>query len=186
TPPPPPRHPHTTPPPPPPPPHPTPHTRPPPPPPPNLQITLSKTNPTVNEDVRMQVSNSTGPAPSSATWDFGDGQQATGTIITHRWTTARTYQVSVQATLPNNQQASKSLGIQVNPIPMATLTVTTPTDGSVTGTGIACPSTCTATFNIGQSVTLTAAPAANYTFAGWSGACTGAGNCTLTMDVNKT
>jgi len=159
---------------------------PPPPPPPNLQITLSKTNPTVNEDVTMQVSNSTGPAPSSATWDFGDGQQATGTIITHRWTTARTYQVSVQATLPNNQQASKSLSIQVNPIPMATLTVTAPTGGSVTGAGIACPSTCTATFNIGQSVTLAATPAANYTFAGWSGACTGTGNCTLTMDVNKT
>src|SRR5262249_31785387 len=45
---------------------------------------------------------------------------------------------------------------------------------------------CTATFNIGQAVTLTTTPAANYTFAGWGGACTGTGNCTLTMDANKT
>lgn len=155
-------------------------------PPPDLRITLSKANPIVKEDVTLQVSNSNGPDPSSATWDFGDSEQANGTIVTHNWATARTYQVTVQATMPDNQRASKSVSIQVSPIPTVTLTVTAPINGSVAGAGIACPATCTATINKGQTVTLTATPAANHTFAGWGGACTGTGNCTLTMDADKT
>ena len=41
------------------------------------------------------------------------------------------------------------------------------------------------TFNAGTTVTLTAAPDANSTFAGWSGACSGtASTCTLTLNAN--
>jgi hypothetical protein len=47
--------------------------------------------------------------------------------------------------------------------------------------GISCGSTCSASYTSGTSVTLTAAAASNSTFAGWSGACTGTGSCTLTM-----
>src|SRR5207302_1030056 len=55
--------------------------------------------------------------------------------------------------------------------------------GSVTSSDglISCPGTCTATYNSGVSVTLTAAPASGSTFAGWSGSCTGTGACTVTM-----
>src|SRR5207302_211185 len=55
--------------------------------------------------------------------------------------------------------------------------------GSVTSSDglINCPGTCTATYNSGISVTLTAAPASGSTFAGWSGSCTGTGACPVTM-----
>lgn len=43
--------------------------------------------------------------------------------------------------------------------------------------GIRCEPTCTATFPPGTVVTLTAVPAAGWTFAGWSNGCTGAGTC---------
>jgi endoglucanase len=55
--------------------------------------------------------------------------------------------------------------------------------GTVTSspTGINCGSTCSANYNSGTSVTLTAAAAGGSTFAGWSGACTGTGACTVSM-----
>jgi hypothetical protein len=52
--------------------------------------------------------------------------------------------------------------------------------------GIDCGSTCTRDFTHGTAVTLTATAAAGSTFAGWSGACSGAGACTLAMDAAKT
>jgi len=55
--------------------------------------------------------------------------------------------------------------------------------GTVTSTpaGINCPGTCSANFNTGTSVTLTETPAAGSTFAGWSGACSGTGSCSISM-----
>ena len=38
----------------------------------------------------------------------------------------------------------------------------------------------------GTVVAVTATPAAGYTFTSWSGACTGAGTCSVTMDADKT
>ena len=60
--------------------------------------------------------------------------------------------------------------------------------GTVTSSpvGISCGSTCTASFNSGASVTLTAAPASGSTFGGWSGACTGtSATCTTTMTAAR-
>ena len=55
--------------------------------------------------------------------------------------------------------------------------------GTVTSSpaGITCGTDCTEVYNHGTSVTLTAAAAGGSTFAGWSGACTGAGACTVSM-----
>ena len=47
--------------------------------------------------------------------------------------------------------------------------------------GISCGSTCSQAFDYGTSVTLTAIPTTGSGFAGWSGACSGAGTCTVTM-----
>jgi hypothetical protein len=58
--------------------------------------------------------------------------------------------------------------------------------GTVTGTGIACPPDCTATYDAGTAVTLTATPIAPSTFVGWSGACSGTGSCQLTMESDRT
>ncbi|HMU39576.1 MAG TPA: hypothetical protein PKE31_11255 [Pseudomonadota bacterium] len=52
--------------------------------------------------------------------------------------------------------------------------------------GIECGSTCSATFAVGQSVTLTATLDDSHTFVGWEGDCTGTGlTCTLPMDKGK-
>jgi hypothetical protein len=57
-------------------------------------------------------------------------------------------------------------------------------DGAVVSepAGIDCGATCTADYDAGTVVALAAAPDATSTFAGWSGACTGTGPCTVTMD----
>jgi len=51
--------------------------------------------------------------------------------------------------------------------------------------GITCGATCSASFDTGTVVTLTATPDGASTFAGWSGACTGMGSCIVTMDAAK-
>jgi hypothetical protein len=68
------------------------------------------------------------------------------------------------------------------------LSVTKTGLGSITSlpVGINCSGTCNASFSIGSSVTLTAAPITGYYFAGWSGACSGSGTCTLTLSSNQT
>src|SRR5439155_10462142 len=51
---------------------------------------------------------------------------------------------------------------------------------------ISCPGTCTATYNSGTAVTLTAAAASGSAFAGWSGSCTGPSTtCAVTMTAAK-
>jgi uncharacterized repeat protein (TIGR02543 family) len=73
--------------------------------------------------------------------------------------------------------------LSINPIP---------TNGTVTSSpsGINCGSggsTCSASFS--GTVTLTATPSTGYTFAGWTGDCSGCGTnttCTINMNANKT
>ena len=56
-------------------------------------------------------------------------------------------------------------------------------DGTVTGEGIDCGSTCKASYTVGTQVVLsTATPATGSTFLSWSGGgCSGTGMCTVTM-----
>jgi len=59
--------------------------------------------------------------------------------------------------------------------------------GTVTSSpaGIACGATCSALFNNGTSITLTAAADANSTFAGWSGGgCSGTGTCNVNLGAD--
>ncbi|HEV2352239.1 MAG TPA: choice-of-anchor D domain-containing protein [Terriglobia bacterium] len=72
-----------------------------------------------------------------------------------------------------------------------TLTVGESGQGTVTSNvgGINCVNstgTCTAVLNSGSSVTLSANPATNWTFSGWTGAsCSGTGPCTVVMNSNQ-
>ena len=78
------------------------------------------------------------------------------------------------------------------------VTVTGAGSGTVTSSpsGISCPSDCSASYDAGTVVTLTAAAASGSTFAGWSGDCSGNGrtasvtmdaarSCTATFDVSQ-
>src|SRR6185437_10852357 len=66
-----------------------------------------------------------------------------------------------------------------------TLSVALSGSGTVTSSpaGIDCGSACSASFASGTSVTLSAAAVSGFTFAGWSGACSGSGACTITMNA---
>ena len=69
------------------------------------------------------------------------------------------------------------------------LTVTKSGSGSglvsSTPAGVDCGSDCNESYTYGTSVTLSAAPAAGSAFTGWSGACSGTGPCTVTMDAAR-
>lgn len=52
--------------------------------------------------------------------------------------------------------------------------------------GLDCGGTCVATFSEGVSVTLSATPAQDAAFEGWSGDCTGQGTCAVTADAAAT
>jgi len=83
--------------------------------------------------------------------------------------------------------AAKSVTATFNLQPAGnTLTVSKTGTGSGTvkssPTGINCGSDCSEAYNQGTSVTLTATPTTGSTFGGWSGACSGTGACTVTVD----
>ena len=72
--------------------------------------------------------------------------------------------------------------------PLSCLNVNVAGVGTVTSNpgGINCGATCSASFNTGQTITLTAIPAPGSVFAFWSGACSGlTTTCTVTMNSNQ-
>ncbi len=59
--------------------------------------------------------------------------------------------------------------------------------GTITSSpaGISCGNTCSASFTSGQQVTLTASAPAGWAFSAWSGACTGAATCSVSMSTSR-
>lgn len=99
---------------------------------------------------------------------------------------------SIVVTDPSASPTSRTLTVTYTVAPAAvtqyTLTVNKTIGGSVTTTDalVSCGSTCTRAYNQGTVVTLQAVPdTVQWRFAGWGGACSGTGSCTLTIDGNK-
>lgn len=67
------------------------------------------------------------------------------------------------------------------------LTVTATGSGTVASAaaGINCGAACGGSYQSGTSITLTATPTNGSTFAGWTGACTGTGQCTVAMTATR-
>ena len=130
--------------------------------------------------------------------NWGDGTEPTaGTVSgptggpftvsgTHTYSAGGAYGVNVSLTdtvdnstyqaSPGSAQVSSG---QLNYV----LTVSLSGSGSVTSTDgvINCPGTCGNSYPSNTPVTLNATPAPGWSFAGWSGACSGTGSCNVTM-----
>ena len=82
---------------------------------------------------------------------------------------------------------AKSVTARFDPIPSFALTVAKSGAGSGTvmsaPSGIDCGAVCAASFQQGTVVTLTQSVAPGSVFAGWGGACSGVGGCTVTMSA---
>jgi Fe-S cluster biogenesis protein NfuA len=86
--------------------------------------------------------------------------------------------------------AAKEVSARFDLVPKFKLTVSKSGtgQGSVTSSpvGISCGATCSAEYEEGKEVTLTAAPEGGSTFAGWSGSgCSGTSTCKVTMSAAK-
>ena len=93
----------------------------------------------------------------------------------------------------NDGEADSNLAtvaITVDPFeePRQTLTVTKIGNARITSSpaGIDCGDVCSADFELGTVVTLTAMPDPGWTFAGWGGACGGSATCVVTVAGGKT
>jgi hypothetical protein len=130
-----------------------------------------------------------GGSITSYAWSFGDGSSGSGANASHTYGTAGTYTVTLTITGSTGLHASAS-----HQIAIGGGTVTEPLnvslagkgEGTVTGSGINCPGDCAEDFPAGSPVTLHPAAASGSTFAGWSGACSGKGDCSVTMDRART
>ena len=108
------------------------------------------------------------------------------------WSGACTGTGSCQVTMSQAQTVTATF---VLPNYQLTVTGSGTGSGSVTSSagGINCTisggsasGTCNAPYTSGTVLTLAAAPVNGHTFAGWSGACTGAGSCQVTMSQAQT
>ncbi len=126
-------------------------------------------------------------ATCSANYDWGTAvtlaaTPATGSIF-NGWSGACT---GTETTCTVTLNQAQTVVADFAPMPMA---LTIAKTGSGTGTissapaAIDCGATCSAHYDWATPVTLTATPAGDATFEGWSGACTGTvATCTVTMD----
>ena len=121
---------------------------------------------------------------AAATIDPTDGADATWTLTNINGTTALTGVSCASLSLCVAVDSQGNALVGTGPAPN-TLTVSADGgagSGKVTGSGISCKPTCSVDYVSGTQVTLTATADPGSLFTGWSGACTGTGECDVTMD----
>jgi hypothetical protein len=121
---------------------------------------------------------------TNRTTTFVSSAQLTAAILASDIGAAGTSQVTV---VNPGADASNALPFTITPPPPSfTLNVSKTGPGSVTSSppGINCGGDCSESYAAGKVVTLTATPNNNNArFQGWGGACSGIGQCTVTMNA---
>jgi hypothetical protein len=142
--------------------------------------TLLGNSATVTDVGSADSSNSSIYQALSGAWVFASG--------TMSWSSGLSASGLADARI--QQATTNVLNRFINPSAQ-TFTLAVTKSGTGTGTvtsspsGISCGSTCSENFSSGTVVNLTATPDSGSTFAGWSGACSGTGACSVTMDAAK-
>jgi hypothetical protein len=141
--------------------------------------------------VQFTVAPQGGSGTYAYLWAFGDGGTSAVQNGTHVYGSAGNNVPTVQVT-SGSEQVTCSKNVTVLPPATPTFPLTVSRQGAGSGIvtsappGIDCGSTCTADYPQGTLVSLTAQPDASSLFVGWSGACSGAGACNVTMDAART
>jgi hypothetical protein len=117
-------------------------------------------------------------AGSGAAWQNPGNSSSTGCTVYTRKTTC----------LPSQTGPDQLFKLTGSTLPRLTVAKAGAGTGTVTAPGgIDCGAVCTAAYDSGESITLTAKPAVGSTFAGWSGAaCPGTGSCQTTISGDTT
>jgi hypothetical protein len=157
-------------------------------------IPSSGTAPLNDVDLKAEVSGTaTGDitykfdCTNNGTWEKTITQSGTTYIATDLcdYSSAENYTAKVEVTRQDLTAEDTATITVMTVIPLHILSVSKTGSGTVTGPGIDCGTDCSELYASGTSVTLTATPASGWLFSSWSGACSGTGNCTLTMNSNK-
>lgn len=92
----------------------------------NANFTFSPTTPAINQDVLFTVSGTASVTGATVAWDFGDGATTTGssTTVTHRYTRAGTFTVTLRVSGSVGQPATASRTVTVTATPVGTVNFT--------------------------------------------------------------
>ena len=152
------------------------------------RFTLTVTPPTHGTVTGAGIACGTGGSDCTETYDYGTGVVLTAAADTGYnfggWTGSCTGTGACSLAMTAARTVAATFTIQRH-----TLVVTPPTNGTVTANGINCGtggSDCTEAYDYGTAVPLAATPDTGYDFAGWTGACTGTGACSVSMTTART
>jgi len=153
--------------------------------PPTANFTWTPLYPMVGEVVTFNASTS---APNGGTivkyeWDFGDGENATGEVVTHTYLLAGNYTVTLNVTDCEGLLDIEQKTIEVKPLPSFNLTIETSTGGTTD------PPPGTYSYTANSSVQVTAIAEAGYLFDYWELDSVNVGSAnpyTVLMDMDHT